>query len=119
MMVGFTFNVFMLCCTFVIATHGLLISKYAELEMTKACIGQGAMLFCDISGDPLPDYEWFKDGVKLEHGGRFNIRRHSSGSSRVIIVNLKDSDSGMYVCKASNSAGTETSSERLSFATDC
>ena len=54
-----------------------------------------AVLSCDASGVPEPSFTWTKDGQQLSQSEQLNIQR----SDR--------SDTGMYVCTASNGVGKD------------
>ncbi|XP_052075251.1 immunoglobulin domain-containing protein oig-1-like [Mytilus californianus] len=88
------------------------------MENAAVCVGHTAYFLCDINGDPLPDYEWFHDGMTLNNTTRFNMRRNSK-YSRLRIINTKTTDSGEYTCKAFNAAAVLTTSGRLRVTTDC
>ncbi|VDI79119.1 Hypothetical predicted protein [Mytilus galloprovincialis] len=111
-------TVLMLCCTVISATAGQTIKKSAELENAAVCIGYTAYFLCDINGDPIPDYDWFHDGVKINNTMRFNMRQ-TPQYSRLRIINTITTDSGEYTCKAFNAAGVITTSGQLRVRTDC
>lgn len=60
---------------------------------------------CEISGNPLPRYKWYKDDVLIrENEDRINSKLTPWGA-RLKIENADVFDSGWYMCKASNNAG--------------
>lgn len=60
---------------------------------------------CEISGNPLPRYKWYKDDVPIgENEDRLNSKLTPWGA-RLKIENADVFDSGWYMCKASNNAG--------------
>ncbi|XP_063397774.1 immunoglobulin domain-containing protein oig-1-like [Mytilus trossulus] len=110
--------VLVLCCTVISATAGQTIKKSAELGNAAVCIGYTAYFLCDIYGNPMPHYDWFHNGVKINNTMRFNMRQ-TPQYSRLRIINTIATDSGEYSCKAFNAAGDLTSSGQLHIRTDC
>lgn len=58
---------------------------------------QTIRLECDVEGKPKPSIKWFKDGTEIGVSGRITIRK-----SNLVISQSVTSDSGSYVCEASN-----------------
>ncbi|XP_025080891.1 inactive tyrosine-protein kinase transmembrane receptor ROR1-like isoform X2 [Pomacea canaliculata] len=68
---------------------------------------QQVRLRCEISGNPLPSYTWYKNSTPLrdnDDNGRISIRPTIWGS-RLRLDDLRSSDTGYYTCKASNNFG--------------
>ena len=42
--------------------------------------GENLRIRCEITGFPVPKYQWFKDDKPLRDGGKFNIRITPWGS---------------------------------------
>ena len=57
------------------------------------------VLSCDASGFPEPSFTWTKDGQLVSQSEQLNIQR----SDR--------SDTGMYVCTASNGVGQDMTAQ--------
>ncbi|XP_048763301.1 inactive tyrosine-protein kinase transmembrane receptor ROR1-like isoform X3 [Ostrea edulis] len=67
--------------------------------------GEHVRIRCEISGNPLPRYKWFKDDVPIrENEDRINSKLTPWGA-RLKIESADVFDSGWYMCKASNNAG--------------
>ncbi|VDP67890.1 unnamed protein product [Echinostoma caproni] len=67
--------------------------------------GARAMFYCDILGQPIPQFQWFKDGKLLtEQPNRIRIETGLWGSS-LRVEKIDQSDEGTYVCVARNPAG--------------
>ncbi|KAK3598219.1 hypothetical protein CHS0354_003477, partial [Potamilus streckersoni] len=69
---------------------------------------------------PIPDVEWFKDGVKLpdtsflpDGNPRYRIDPEDSTGRRLIISKLEVKDEGDYECRATNSEGTNEGTVRV------
>jgi hypothetical protein len=62
-----------------------------------------AALKCDANGEPKPKITWQRNGIRLETGLRYFVE--DKGSLK--IVDTQSSDSGIYVCVATNEAGTD------------
>ncbi|KAJ7383467.1 hypothetical protein OS493_027628 [Desmophyllum pertusum] len=65
-------------------------------------LGMSATLTCAVSGIPQPSVTWHRSGVAL-----------SVTSSLFVIGNVRDADSGVYTCIASNAAGRESKHDNL------
>lgn len=64
--------------------------------------GKVAILECNASGEPPPLVTWQRNGVRVETGLRYVV------DDRVLkIIDTRSSDSGIYVCVATNEAGTD------------
>uniref|UniRef100_A0A673LK25 Contactin-3-like n=1 Tax=Sinocyclocheilus rhinocerous TaxID=307959 RepID=A0A673LK25_9TELE len=65
---------------------------------------QEAVLTCEASGVPSPQYRWSLNGTLIDlHGDE---RRRLSGGNLIITGLDRDQDSGVYQCTASNAQGT-------------
>ena len=42
--------------------------------------GETARLKCEITGDPIPRYRWFKGEEEIENGKKYSIRPTEWGS---------------------------------------
>ena len=65
-----------------------------------------------VRGDPVPRVQWYRDGMEL-NDPRFVA--HFDGSQRctLAIQELRDGDSGRYMCEATNRLGRVSTFARL------
>ncbi|XP_075749831.1 protein sax-3 isoform X2 [Rhipicephalus microplus] len=77
----------------------------------RVATGESATLECvPPRGHPEPTVTWFKDGVQVQPGtGR--IRLLAQGA--LVIADVRPSDQGRYVCRATNILGTRGSPPAL------
>uniref|UniRef100_A0ACB8G056 Uncharacterized protein n=1 Tax=Sphaerodactylus townsendi TaxID=933632 RepID=A0ACB8G056_9SAUR len=66
--------------------------------------GQCVLLTCEVSGDPSPEIEWFKDNQPVALSSSIQVNRSKNVYS-LAIKNAAVSDSGKYTVKAKNYHG--------------
>uniref|UniRef100_A0A915CW05 Ig-like domain-containing protein n=1 Tax=Ditylenchus dipsaci TaxID=166011 RepID=A0A915CW05_9BILA len=64
--------------------------------------GKVAILDCNARGEPPPLVTWQRNGVRVETGLRYVVE-----DKMLKIIDTRSSDSGIYVCVATNEAGTD------------
>uniref|UniRef100_A0A8C9Z8X7 Ig-like domain-containing protein n=1 Tax=Sander lucioperca TaxID=283035 RepID=A0A8C9Z8X7_SANLU len=57
------------------------------------------------SGDPIPDVKWFKGAFQIQPSRNCIVIANPDGSGVINIKSVKQEDSGLYTCKASNQFG--------------
>ncbi|VIO88235.1 Uncharacterized protein BM_BM11652 [Brugia malayi] len=62
--------------------------------------GQEAQILCNVSGEPSPKVAWQRNGIRIETEMRYIIE-----DKILKIIDSRSSDSGLYVCIATNEAG--------------
>uniref|UniRef100_A0A3Q3JCH0 Ig-like domain-containing protein n=1 Tax=Monopterus albus TaxID=43700 RepID=A0A3Q3JCH0_MONAL len=65
------------------------------------------------SGDPVPDVKWFKGAFQIQPSRNCIIIVNPDGSGSITIKSIKQEDSGLYTCKASNQFGEASCSAEL------
>ena len=68
--------------------------------------GKNIVLTCLVSGIPIPDITWLKDGTVLSTNGHVVISLISSNESQLVILEATFDDAGGYTCSASSIGGT-------------
>lgn len=66
-----------------------------------------------VSGDPIPDVKWYKGAFQVQLSRNCIIISNPDGSGSLSLKSIKQEDSGMYTCKASNKFGEASSSAEL------
>lgn len=66
-----------------------------------------------VSGDPVPDVKWYKGAFQVQPSRNCVIVSNPDGSGCLTLKSLKQEDSGMYMCRASNTFGEAASSAEL------
>ncbi|KAL1022128.1 hypothetical protein UPYG_G00022490 [Umbra pygmaea] len=70
--------------------------------------GEDAAFSCKLSGNPLPQVVWEKDGKKLSdifESAHFNVNCQDGGWFQLRIFRTRLPDGGVYTCRAQNSHG--------------
>lgn len=62
---------------------------------------------CVARGSPKPIVTWRKDGVLISEIANVRGRIYVDENNTLIIRQLKTSDAGVYLCNATNRAGTD------------
>ncbi|GFY50994.1 obscurin [Trichonephila inaurata madagascariensis] len=84
------------------------------LEAVTGVVDCPAKLECKISGDPIPDIKWTKDGNEVSDDDP-NIRKRQLPSGEVALVfdKCKPENAGDYTCTATNKHGEKSCSAPL------
>lgn len=73
------------------------------------------VLECRVRGEPQPSIQWTKDGNYIDMGDKYKQIDQHDGLCRLIIYNPEERDSGLYMCKADNSAGEDKTTHNVVF----
>ena len=71
-------------------------------DTLKTVVQKEIIIKCSATGHPRPKTTWYRDGLALASGGRYTLN-----ASMIIIKSSQPSDTGKYICKASNLAGID------------
>ncbi|XP_016400627.1 neuregulin 2a isoform X6 [Sinocyclocheilus rhinocerous] len=69
--------------------------------------GNRLIVRCEASGNPTPQYKWYKDGTELKKSKEIKISKNGKKTSKVQISSAKLEDSGNYTCMAENILGKD------------
>ncbi|KAM9817011.1 myosin light chain kinase, smooth muscle-like [Neosynchiropus ocellatus] len=75
--------------------------------------GATASLTCRVNGYPLPEVKWLHNEMPVCGSSRVAATVQDDGSCSLVLSDLEPSDSGVYVCRASNKAGHAMCSAQL------
>ncbi|XP_054724901.1 titin-like [Uloborus diversus] len=77
--------------------------------------GKRVTLACSvIDGDPPFQFQWFKDGTKVEAKGNIQTKTYEEDHfSNIVIAKLNPDSNGNYTCRVSNTAGHDEHSANL------
>ncbi|RVE45195.1 hypothetical protein evm_010167 [Chilo suppressalis] len=64
-------------------------------ENQYATKGKDFKVMCEVTAEPAPSVDWFKEGTPILTGDRYVI--HANG---LMIKNVQESDDGTYTCRA-------------------
>ncbi|XP_072441846.1 neural cell adhesion molecule 2-like isoform X2 [Chiloscyllium punctatum] len=63
---------------------------------------ESVTLTCTATGSPEPDISWYRDGRLIEDDDKYVSKK----STELTIRNIAQEDTGAYICRATNKAGT-------------
>ncbi|XP_060630493.2 hemicentin-1 isoform X1 [Anolis sagrei] len=78
-----------------------------KLEDMKVKENQSIMLTCEVTGNPIPEIAWFKDGQPFIEDDGHELM---SNGRFLHITSAQIADTGRYTCVASNTAGDKSKS---------
>ncbi|XP_035522793.1 myosin light chain kinase, smooth muscle-like [Morone saxatilis] len=83
------------------------------LKDTTLPKGATAQLTCLVNGYPKPEVKWLQNDKPVSESRRVNMAQHEDGLCSLVVADLEPSDSGVYVCRASNKIGEAMCSAKL------
>lgn len=75
--------------------------------------GATARLACLVHGYPQPEVQWLQDERPLSNSCRVTIEQQEDGLCSLVVADVQPSDSGVYVCRASNKLGQARCSAKV------
>ncbi|RUS69061.1 hypothetical protein EGW08_023177, partial [Elysia chlorotica] len=76
-------------------------------------VSRSKSITCPVSGKPEPNIEWFYNGNPIDTSQRPSNHKISDGGRRLLLLYIRNTDSGYYQCIASNKAGVAISITRI------
>ncbi|KAM9336873.1 myosin light chain kinase, smooth muscle-like isoform 2-T2 [Symphorus nematophorus] len=83
------------------------------LKDTTLPKGATAQLTCLVNGYPQPEVKWLQNEKLVSESCRLTMEQHEDGLCSLVLADLEPSDSGVYVCRASNKLGEAMCSAKL------
>ncbi|XP_060951315.1 myosin light chain kinase, smooth muscle-like [Limanda limanda] len=75
--------------------------------------GATAELRCLVNGYPQPEVKWLQNEKPVSESSRVTVEQNQDGLCSLVLADLEPSDSGVYVCRASNKLGEAMCSAKL------
>lgn len=91
------------CCYFLVRPQFTIVPSN-----TSALLGSDVSLACVARGDPPPEITWKRQK------GTLPLKRAHFDEERFLISNVSNEDEGVYICEASNKAGSVSASAYVS-----
>ncbi|KFV66309.1 Titin, partial [Dryobates pubescens] len=82
------------------------------LKNIDSVISTSCRLDCKISGSLPMTVSWFKQDTEITSSAKYTVH-FTEGTASLEIKKLEPSDAGVYICRATNSAGSKDSSSTL------
>lgn len=82
------------------------------LKNIDSVISTSCRLDCKISGSLPMTVSWFKQDTEITSSAKYTVH-FAEGSASLEIKHLDTNDAGVYICRATNSAGSKESSSTL------
>ncbi|XP_061652378.1 obscurin isoform X4 [Phyllopteryx taeniolatus] len=79
-------------------------AKFQEKLIKDACIIQASehiVLTSELTAESSCSVRWFKDGVELKEGGRYQIKKDSL-TRTLVVTSAESKDSGVYSCQTAD-----------------
>lgn len=83
-----------------------------SLKRVDANVGNDVCMDCRVSGSQPMTVVWFKDEYEVQTGSKYQPE-FKDNSATLHIFGLQKNDSGVYKCRATNSAGFKETSGTL------
>ena len=85
------------------------LAAYVEPPVRRADVGSSALFNCSITGHPVTQVTWFKDGRPLVVDDHVTL----STQTTLLLSQVLHSDMGMYQCLVSNGEENAQGSSQL------
>ena len=71
---------------------------HVEADPASAIVKEGGQVNLHCTGTPAVEFLWYRNGSKMINNGK----SHVSSFGTLLLSNIKQSDTGVYVCAAKN-----------------
>uniref|UniRef100_A0A3Q1GD25 Ig-like domain-containing protein n=1 Tax=Acanthochromis polyacanthus TaxID=80966 RepID=A0A3Q1GD25_9TELE len=85
----------------------------SQIRPVRVSEGGEVSFHYKVSGEPVPDVKWFKGAFQIQASRNCIITASPDGSGFISMKSVKQEDSGLYSCRASNQFGEATCSAEL------
>uniref|UniRef100_A0A3B5BGZ6 Ig-like domain-containing protein n=1 Tax=Stegastes partitus TaxID=144197 RepID=A0A3B5BGZ6_9TELE len=85
----------------------------AQIQPVRCSEGGEVSFHYKADGDPVPAVKWYKGAFQIQPSRNCIITASPDGSGFISMKSVKQEDSGLYSCKASNQFGEATCSAEL------
>lgn len=85
----------------------------SQLERVEVSEGEPLRLKCAVVGKPDPIITWFKDQQQVHESDKIKLKMTSDNTCILNIPKSDMNDEGTYTCSATNSAGKDTTSVKV------
>lgn len=85
----------------------------SQLESADVSEGEPLKLKCTVVGKPDPNITWFKDQQQVQESDRIKLKVTSDNTCILNILKSDMDDEGTYTCSATNSAGKDNTSAKV------
>lgn len=76
-----------------------------EIESVQCTVGSQAVFKYEVTGSPFPEIQWFRGSHRIQPSKYCIIVSNVDGSGYINIIEIQQSDGGLYSCRASNPLG--------------
>ncbi|KAL7299322.1 hypothetical protein TKK_0007901 [Trichogramma kaykai] len=88
-------------------------------DQLKALIGSTVQLECEVRSDSKYIVKWFRETIEIDSSLDYRYTVHNeSNRCSLTLSNIKEADSGRYICEVSNKAGRVSSYGRVLVVSD-
>uniref|UniRef100_A0A3B3I846 Ig-like domain-containing protein n=1 Tax=Oryzias latipes TaxID=8090 RepID=A0A3B3I846_ORYLA len=94
-------------------TRGQPPSFTVQIQPVRCSEGGEVSFQYKAQGDPVPHVKWYRGAFQIQPSRNCIILTHPDGSGLINIKSVKQGDSGLYTCKATNQFGEATCSAEL------
>lgn len=92
------------------------LKKIGDCEVVT---GMSAKFTACVNGVPDPEYEWFRNGKRMEPSDRFIMEAEGSGLLRLIVKDTDEADVGTYRLRIFNPYGEASCEAELRYDCEC